>query len=109
MHALASTDPTVDVAIPSTVTISSTGPFAVCINITTVEDTVLEGNQTFIVGIDSTNPSINIDTASFLEVTIIDNEGLFITWYAVCVLSKLGRTILIIHLFLKLLIFTCVT
>ena len=68
------------ISLPSPVTIAPTQPFAVCVNITTVNDTVYKGNQTFNVSINYTNPMLTIGTPSFIEVTIVDDEGLFITY-----------------------------
>ncbi len=69
-----STDLLVDFDLTTTLTFSAAG--AICVNLTILDDNVLEGDQIFTVAIGSTSIStITIDSPSSVDVTIEDDES----------------------------------
>ncbi len=53
----------------------STGNDVRCLDITIVEDSALEGNQTFAVTLSSSDPDVMLEN-DITTITIIDNDGL---------------------------------
>ncbi len=69
-----STDLLVDFNLTTTLTFSAAGEL--CVNLTILDDNVLEGDQMFTVAIGTTSIStITIDSPSSADVTIEDDES----------------------------------
>ncbi len=69
-----STDLLVDFNLTTTLTFSAAGEL--CVNLTILDDSVLEGDQMFTVAIGSASIStITIDSPSSVDVTIEDDES----------------------------------
>ncbi len=72
-----STDLLVDFNLTTALTFSAAGEL--CVNLTILDDNVLEGDQMFTMTIGSTSIStITIDSLSSADVTIEDDESIFV-------------------------------